>query len=68
MVNEFRQNAAKTAKREENGKNGLIGRFSAKSEKCAGFGKDGSRDLEKDAEGAYFCLKFFLSHYSHFKF
>jgi len=43
MVNEFRKNGAKTEKREESGKKGLIGRFSEKSEKCAGFGKDGSR-------------------------
>src|SRR6218665_1657871 len=41
MVNEFRKNGAKTEKRGENGKKGLIGRFSEKSEKSAGFGKEG---------------------------
>ena len=45
MVNEFRKNGAKTEKREESGKKGLIGRFSEKSEKSAGYGKDGSRGV-----------------------
>ncbi|PGH38684.1 MAG: hypothetical protein CRN43_13585 [Candidatus Nephrothrix sp. EaCA] len=69
MVNEFRKKGEKTEKRGENGKKGLIGRFSEKSEKCAGFGKDGSRGLEKDAEGTYFCLKFFyhIIHILNFK-
>ncbi|PGH39646.1 MAG: hypothetical protein CRN43_07815 [Candidatus Nephrothrix sp. EaCA] len=41
-----RKRGAKTENSEENGKKGLIGRFSEKSEKSAGFGKDGSRVLQ----------------------